>query len=635
MAYTVDNYFNDMSENKRKKLSKSNEKMIKDLGDVLSNEELYPDVPDDIMRAIFNAAAFNPGNEDNRVTADQILNFFENNADSTILSQFADINTTSDTLNKNGAYKAIKEFPMEENEESSDTKATDELFVPPEVASEDIPDNSQAEPKPANSDADAPIQQNNAGESAKGIDVIQKQLASILDLGTGSLELEDLKDFDQANVLGQDNAKQAADTPATSQNDEKDEEIPAAGDTPAASQNDEIPAAEIPTIPPSEKKSGEPIIQTTPKALKPIEKPNTKVIKEIAANDDMPDPPEQESNPREQYDGIYSAIDTMAMSAEQADEAKSYADVVLSEPDAHPAEFAALTKGGKAADRIIAGFLGTANRQLGYRSSDSSPDNRIKFGGRTTQSRNTASARTNLVMPEDFGAKKSATLWNQPVIAEFGFPFLNFSSEALINVLKSGDDDDDRNDRLKKMFKDAKNKYGGVWKAIYASPMSIIRQIATDRGEQCTPCYLKADGNELISSESGNGVTVTPIEYYSVDAEFGEPVSVPRDFLTAFYDVIDYTSASKRTYLRYSDGMTASDFVEAVDENGGIPPFYILVPKKALYSRCEVRPGSLFGSLLNLVLGRKPCTMVKTVLDGKKGCLVMDEKTADSLFATV
>ena len=331
---------------------------------------------------------------------------------------------------------------------------------------------------------------------------------------------------------------------------------------------------------------------------------------------------------------VYSAIDEKAMTQEQATEAKSYADVVLDDPDAYPKEFAALNDSAKSG-AVIAGFLRTADRRLGFKNTNTS-DDRIKFaGGRTTQSRTGDGARSSFVTPEGFGTRKATVMWNQPVITDFGFPFINFSSEALLGVLNAKTDDEAQNSKLKDMFRDAKKRYGGVWKAIYASPLTLIRQIARDKGSRCTPCYLKVDGDELINSESGGDITVTPIQYYSVDASFDKPVSIPRDFVSNFYDVIDYSTSSRRTYLKYAYGMTADDFAEAVDENGGIPPFYILVPKKAVYSRCDIRPGSLFGSLLNMILGRKPCTLIKSMFDGKKGCLVMEEEIADSLFADV
>jgi hypothetical protein len=203
----------------------------------------------------------------------------------------------------------------------------------------------------------------------------------------------------------------------------------------------------------------------------------------------------------------------------------------------------------------------------------------------------------------------------------------------MLSVLKSKGDEELKNDRLKKMFKEAKKKYGGIWKAIYAAPLEVIKDIATNTGTKCTPNYLKVDGMSLINSEIGSQITVTPVKYYSVDPAYEEPVTVPRNFISNFYEILDYTTSSRQTYLKYAVGMDADDFATETTENGGIPPFYILMPKKATYSKSEIRSTGLFGSLLGVILGRKPCTMVKTAFDGKRGCLMIESKDANKLFS--
>lgn len=385
----------------------------------------------------------------------------------------------------------------------------------------------------------------------------------------------------------------------------------------------------------------------TPRRVEPIRPAEPRV----ADASDIPDPtgssdPIDEhspiiepdtTNPREEFPYVYNEIDSLAISPEQADEAKSYADVVLNSPEDHPREYDALT-GADAylRTRCIRSMLTTANRRLGYRTpvSRRSRDNVEFSGGVSTQSRNSAYVKNSLIMPTGFGLNRNSVLWNVPVITDFGYPFLNFSSDALMNIIQSKSIDDDiKNDQLKKMFKDAAKRYGGIWKAVYSSPLYLIRMIAQDIGIRCTPKALKIDGQALIDSEPGSTVNVTPIKYYSVDAAYDSSLAVPRDYLTTFYDVMDYSSTSKSMYLRFANGMTDEDFAEETDDNNGIPPFYILVPKKAKYSKCPIRSGSLLGSLLNVILGRKKCTMVKTIFQGKRGCLAMESKTADILFA--
>lgn len=627
-------------------LNKYNEKVLSELDNDTTYSPFEQD--DELFRRACYMTALRKVNQTNqKLNADKIVYTISNmDSDQTgdlrenILSLMADPEASESRFNelynkifnkKDAAFQKVKERSMANAEVIQSLKKQDtaETSAEEEPIKEELPveekpikEEPPAEEKPkthTNSNATILAQLKEAESASE-----QKESEEILgdESAQGPASAPDTENPASQPAAAEPSEEEIPDDTTMLGNDSVDTEQQCT--TPASSTGTQEPATEPAPIVNSEPESSpEP---------QPAEPPRAQVH---TPADNGPDIPETPEDPRTKYEKVYSAIDAKAISTEQAEEAKSYADVVLSEPDEHPKEFNALTKGGAMAERVIAGFLGTANRQLGYRSNEAKPDDRLKFGGRTTQSRNTSNVGSTLVMPEGFGAKKTTAMWNQPVITEFGFPFINFSSIALINVLKAKDDESAQNSLLKQMFKDAKDKYGGVWKAIYASPMSLIRQIAHDKGDLCTPCYLKVNGNNLIESEGGDEVEVTPIMYYSVDAEFDDPVSVPRDFIANFYDVIDYTSSSKRTYLKYSGGMTAADFAEETDANGGIPPFYILVPKKALYSRCDVRPGSLFGSLLNIILGRKPCTMVKTILDGKKGCIVMEEAIADAIFADV
>lgn len=359
---------------------------------------------------------------------------------------------------------------------------------------------------------------------------------------------------------------------------------------------------------------------------------------DIPASDNDESLPDIPANvdPRDEYSDVYDEIDRLAISPEQAEETKNYADTVFNSPEEFERAYAVLTRGSsRERTKCIVGMLSTANRHLGYKNTNSKYNaDRMQFDkGTVTQAKNNGSVRNSLIMPSGFGTKKNAAVWNTPVITDFGFPFLNFSSEAMLGVIKSKADDDIKNDNLKKMFKDASKRFGGIWKAIYAAPLALIKQIASDTGVKCTAKYLKINGNDLISAESGENVSVVPIKYYSVDAAYDGAVTVPHDFLTTFYDVVDYSTTSKRMYLKYAIGMTEQEFVDETNENNGVPPFYLLVPKTTKFSKCQIRSGSLLGSLLNVILGRKKCTMVKTILQGKRGCLAMESHVADTLYA--
>ena len=233
-------------------------------------------------------------------------------------------------------------------------------------------------------------------------------------------------------------------------------------------------------------------------------------------------------------------------------------------------------------------------------------------------------------LPSGFGQPVSTAVWNTPVITDFGYPFLNFSSEAFTHLFKTKDEADRKRTfkNIKKMLKEAKKRYGGIWKAIYGSSLELLKKYAADPGKICVPNYLKVD-SDILDSDSAT-VTVTGIKYYSVDPSYEKTVEVPREFLESFYDVLDYTKAFK-TYVKFADGLTAQELADDMADNGGRSQFYLLVPKQAKYSRSDVKSGTLFSALF----GDVKCVMLKTVFRGKRGCFIIDKKASLSLFSDI
>ena len=233
-------------------------------------------------------------------------------------------------------------------------------------------------------------------------------------------------------------------------------------------------------------------------------------------------------------------------------------------------------------------------------------------------------------LPEGFGKPTSAAIWNTPVITDFGYPFLNFSSEAIQHLFKTKDLDDKKRTfkNIKKMLKVAKKRYGGIWKAIYGAPLELFKKFASDPGTLCVPNYLKVDSD--ILDENSDTVSVAPIKYFSVDPDYQPNVEVPRAFLENFYDVLDFTKAFK-TYVKYADGLTMQEFYEEICDNDGKCPFYLLVPKQAKFSRTDVSTGSLFSALF----GGTRCIMLKTIFKGKRGCFLIDKKSAKNLYSDI
>ena len=233
-------------------------------------------------------------------------------------------------------------------------------------------------------------------------------------------------------------------------------------------------------------------------------------------------------------------------------------------------------------------------------------------------------------LPEGFGKPSNAAVWNTPVITDFGYPFLNFSSEAIQHLFKTKDMEDKKRTfkNIKKMLKEAKKRYGGIWKAIYGAPLELFKKFASDPGTLCVPNYLKVEAD--ILDKDSDMVSVAPIKYFSVDPAYQSNVEVPRAFLENFYDVLDYTKAFK-TYVKYSDGLTMQEFYDEICDNDGKSPFYLLVPKQARFSRTDVSTGSLFSALF----GGTRCIMLKTIFKGKRGCFLIDKTSAKNLYSDI
>lgn len=338
------------------------------------------------------------------------------------------------------------------------------------------------------------------------------------------------------------------------------------------------------------------------------------------------------------YPDVVEFIRRAQMSKSQGDHLIDMANYALNDPsgDRDTIELASAVRNfGPSSVDVIYDRLDMINPTLGHKVTPYKPTRNIKFSKPTMmQSSRTRSVSTGLVTPEGFGTSINSNIWNKPVITEFGFPFLNISSEAITLLFKSkGETQQAAYKKFKSMLKTAVKTYGGIWKAIYKAPLDVLKQFANDPGTRCVANMLKVDGNDLLGSDFESTVTVTPIDYYSVDASYNQPTPVPREYLTSFYTVLDYTQADRATYLQYADGMTANDFVEETSQNNGIPPFYLLVPKSGSFSKCELKPTGVIGSFINLFSSAKNCILLKTYFNKRKGCFLMEKQVADALYA--
>lgn len=363
----------------------------------------------------------------------------------------------------------------------------------------------------------------------------------------------------------------------------------------------------------------------------------------------IPEPEQEQDNQQEfgqiadvttDYPEVVSFIRRAQMSQEQGDDLIELIDSALNDPIGEPdsIELANAVKNfGPNSVTLLYDKLDQLDPTLGHKVTPYKQSRNINFTKPSMmQSSKIRSTNSGLVTPTGFGTSINSNIWNKPVITEFGFPFLNVSSDAISHLFRSkGEAQQAAFKKFKSMLKTAVKTYGGIWKAIYKASLDVLKQYANDPGVRCVANTLKVDGEDLLSSDLESTVTVTPINYYSVNTSYNAPTPVPREYLTTFYDVLDYTKADRATYLQYADGLTANEFSEEIERNNGIPPFYILVPKKCGYSKCEMKPTGVFGSFLNLFSSSKNCVMVKTFFNKRKGCFLMEKRIADALYADI
>ena len=340
------------------------------------------------------------------------------------------------------------------------------------------------------------------------------------------------------------------------------------------------------------------------------------------------------------YPNVVDFIRRSQMSQQQGDDLIEMINDALNDPVGEPesTELASAVRNfGPSSVALIYDKLDQLDPTRGHKVAPYKQTRNLKFARPSMmQSSKIRSTNTGLVTPTGFGTSINSNIWNKPVITEFGFPFLNVSSDAISHLFKSkGEAQQAAFKKFKKMLKEAVKTYGGIWKAIYKASLDVLKQYASDPGVRCVANMLKVDGEDLLSADLDSTVTVTPINYYSVDTSYNSPTPVPRDYLTTFYDVLDYTKADRSTYLQYADGLTANEFSEEIERNNGIPPFYILVPKKCGFSKCEMKPTGVFGSFINLFSSSKNCVMVKTFFNKRKGCFLMEKRIADALYADI
>ena len=283
-----------------------------------------------------------------------------------------------------------------------------------------------------------------------------------------------------------------------------------------------------------------------------------------------------------------------------------------------------------------------------------------------------------MVVPEGFN-KSPIKFGNNAFSMDIGFFTINYASD-LIHTLINTRDEAQRKTILSRILKKVKGtpiaKYLLKGWRKEKNLLSMLTSVAKDNGG--TPMVrksLKVASEELVGNSDNDQISVTPLDDFVEKTEIesaarwdefliGEPimeafwskkkgtgnttVSIPRDYLTQFYEVVTPNSSEGiRMYGKYlakedldgikeTIGQNAVDEIKSANKNiremilraylkatNGVPPFYILTTSKRMQERLRVSEDTYPGDTV----------CVKTVSGPNKAFAYMiPQDVADKIF---
>ena len=293
-------------------------------------------------------------------------------------------------------------------------------------------------------------------------------------------------------------------------------------------------------------------------------------------------------------DGTRAALKGMSVSDDQLQEAMDYLN---NTPDNHFTSFL-VTYHPVLTERAVANLLDGHTTEGSHRNYTPRP-------------------QVNKVMiPPAFKMDQSPAIWSRAVIDSLGYPFINFTSPSILELLRGTDPARIRDayKRVKKMFKQCGLK----------KPVATLQEFAHASYRNCTLNALVVDANELFSAMPETTVMAQVVEPYSKNLGTRGTLAVPVSFLTAFYGVLSpvaaanqYAALSGKTVEEYRNDLAAT----------GMPPVYVLNPKKVQFRRGP--KGSLFHRLFS---NKVAPVLVRTRVNTHDGGFLIPEKDADKLL---
>jgi hypothetical protein len=224
--------------------------------------------------------------------------------------------------------------------------------------------------------------------------------------------------------------------------------------------------------------------------------------------------------------------------------------------------------------------------------------------------------RKTVLIPPAFKEDKSQTIWSRAVINNLGSPFINFSSPAILALIKSSDPKE-----VKAAYKNVK----ALFKECHLKrPIDTLKDFAKAKYRNCALNALAVQADELYNAESGMKVTASIIAPYTKNLSIKGTVELPMDFLTAFYTVLSPVQAT-RQYTELCE-MGVTEYLNFLSVNAK-PPIYILNPKNLIFRR-----GPKAGLIHELFSSKTAPILVRARVSGRDGGFMIPERVADKIF---
>lgn len=225
--------------------------------------------------------------------------------------------------------------------------------------------------------------------------------------------------------------------------------------------------------------------------------------------------------------------------------------------------------------------------------------------------------RKTIMIPPAFKVDQSQAIWTKAVVTDLGFPFINFTSPPIMELIRGTDP---------KSIKAAYKQVKGMFKRCgLKKPIDTLKEFAHSQYRNCALNSLVVDADTIFDVEPGQAMTVSIVDPYNPKLHTKGSFSLPIDFATAFYGVLSPVKAARQ----YSElcGMSPAEYMDYLADHGK-PPVYVLTPKRAAFKRGPK------GSLLHELFSSKTKPiLVRSRVGNHDGGFMIPERVADLLFS--